>query len=362
MLWSAYAANRWKISKTAIEASVPQPLYQQSPITPGVLFPIRLELEKRNIPNHLESARKRVYYLKFVAYHHKILIPVLDRFHDLIIRCMDIRVSGIIPLPTKIRKYTVLKSPVIDKKSREQFEMRTHSRLMVVQSDSDTMKRFIKFFINEEMGTEPGVALKVTEHSYHYPTDHHTLMLGLNKERVNYYDQINTEAKFKKTDRKERKKLDIMHEKLIEGVTLERERRKKLHILPTLLEEKKVFTATQDDIDEYFDITRDMGYDDFQDNKIEQLKDEKHIETLLTKDDPTEKKFYAKFKEHEDAVRKQLDNIQKAMGYDDDQLRPDDNLTKEVNEKVDEELSKTRDQYFDDIADLDLTDSDLKEE
>ena len=40
------------------------------------------------------------------------------------------QVRGPIPLPTKIEKYTVLRSPHIDKKSREQFEMRTHKRLI----------------------------------------------------------------------------------------------------------------------------------------------------------------------------------------------------------------------------------------
>ena len=40
------------------------------------------------------------------------------------------KVSGPVPLPTKINKYTVLKSPFVNKKSREQFEMRTHKRLI----------------------------------------------------------------------------------------------------------------------------------------------------------------------------------------------------------------------------------------
>ena len=40
------------------------------------------------------------------------------------------QVRGPIPLPTKIEKFTVLRSPHIDKKSREQFEMRTHKRLI----------------------------------------------------------------------------------------------------------------------------------------------------------------------------------------------------------------------------------------
>src|SRR5678815_5915181 len=40
------------------------------------------------------------------------------------------RVAGPIPLPTGIRRYTVLRGPHVDKKSREQFEVRTHKRLI----------------------------------------------------------------------------------------------------------------------------------------------------------------------------------------------------------------------------------------
>ena len=40
------------------------------------------------------------------------------------------KVAGPIPLPTKIHRYTVLRGPHVDKKSREQFEIRTHKRLI----------------------------------------------------------------------------------------------------------------------------------------------------------------------------------------------------------------------------------------
>ena len=40
------------------------------------------------------------------------------------------RVSGPIPLPTRVERYTVLRGPHIDKKSREQFEIRTHKRII----------------------------------------------------------------------------------------------------------------------------------------------------------------------------------------------------------------------------------------
>lgn len=45
-------------------------------------------------------------------------------------RRTNARVCGPIPMPTRIERYTVLRSPFIDKKSREQFEMRTHKRLI----------------------------------------------------------------------------------------------------------------------------------------------------------------------------------------------------------------------------------------
>ncbi|URA11323.1 30S ribosomal protein S10 [Thermospira aquatica] len=46
------------------------------------------------------------------------------------------RVSGPIPLPTRIRKYTVLRSPHVDKDSREQFEIRLHKRLVDILAPS----------------------------------------------------------------------------------------------------------------------------------------------------------------------------------------------------------------------------------
>jgi small subunit ribosomal protein S10 len=45
-------------------------------------------------------------------------------------RRTNARVSGPVPLPTRIERYTVLRSPHVNKKSREQFEMRTHKRLI----------------------------------------------------------------------------------------------------------------------------------------------------------------------------------------------------------------------------------------
>jgi small subunit ribosomal protein S10 len=50
------------------------------------------------------------------------------------------KISGPVPLPTKISKFTVLRSPHVDKKSREQFEIRTHKRLLdILNPDIETI-------------------------------------------------------------------------------------------------------------------------------------------------------------------------------------------------------------------------------
>ncbi|MDE0171895.1 MAG: 30S ribosomal protein S10 [Defluviicoccus sp.] len=54
-------------------------------------------------------------------------------------------VRGPIPLPTRIEKYTVLRSPHIDKKSREQFEIRTHKRLLdIIDPTPQTVDALMK--------------------------------------------------------------------------------------------------------------------------------------------------------------------------------------------------------------------------
>ena len=63
------------------------------------------------------------------AYDHRALDASAREIVDHAKRT-NARVRGPIPLPTRIERYTVLRSPHIDKKSREQFEIRTHKRLI----------------------------------------------------------------------------------------------------------------------------------------------------------------------------------------------------------------------------------------
>ena len=73
-------------------------------------------------------AKQRI-RIKLKSYDHRIL----DRSAAKIVETAKdtgARVNGPIPIPTRIERYTVLRSPHIDKKSREQFEIRTHKRII----------------------------------------------------------------------------------------------------------------------------------------------------------------------------------------------------------------------------------------
>lgn len=67
--------------------------------------------------------------IKLRAYDHKMLDKSLAQIVDTVQRT-GASLAGPVLLPTRIRKYTVLRSPHTDKKSREQFEMRIHKRMV----------------------------------------------------------------------------------------------------------------------------------------------------------------------------------------------------------------------------------------
>lgn len=75
-------------------------------------------------------------------------IAMIDQSAKAIVRTVQkagAKVSGPIPLPTRINKFTVLRSPHVNKKSREQFEMRTHKRLLdILEPTSAVMDALMK--------------------------------------------------------------------------------------------------------------------------------------------------------------------------------------------------------------------------
>jgi len=82
--------------------------------------------------------------IRLKAYDHR----VLDQSTSEIVttaKRTGARVRGPIPLPTRLEKFTVLRSPHIDKKSREQFEIRTHKRLLdIVDPTPQTVDALMK--------------------------------------------------------------------------------------------------------------------------------------------------------------------------------------------------------------------------
>jgi small subunit ribosomal protein S10 len=67
--------------------------------------------------------------IRLKAYDHRLLDQSTKEIVETAKRT-GAKVAGPVPLPTAISKYCVLRSPHVDKKSREQFEMRTHKRLL----------------------------------------------------------------------------------------------------------------------------------------------------------------------------------------------------------------------------------------
>ena len=65
------------------------------------------------------------------------------------------KVCGPIPLPTRINKFTVLRSPFVNKKSREQFEMRTHKRLIdILEPSGDVMNALMALELSAGVDVE----------------------------------------------------------------------------------------------------------------------------------------------------------------------------------------------------------------
>lgn len=82
--------------------------------------------------------------IRLKAYDHRVLDESARQIVD-IAEKTGASVAGPIPLPTEIRKYTVIRSPFVHKDGREQFEMRTHKRIIDITEPTgrtlDTLSR-----------------------------------------------------------------------------------------------------------------------------------------------------------------------------------------------------------------------------
>ena len=92
--------------------------------------------------------------IKLKAYDHRILDQSVEEIVDTAVRT-GAKVVGPIPLPTSKNRYTVLRSPHVDKKSREQFEIRTHKRLLdILEPTSDTVDALMKLDLSAGVDIE----------------------------------------------------------------------------------------------------------------------------------------------------------------------------------------------------------------
>ena len=95
--------------------------------------------------------------IKLRAYDHRLLDQSVKEIVDTVHRT-GARIAGPIPLPTRIQKYTLLRSPHVDKKSREQFEIRTHKRLIDIH---DPTQQTVDALMQLELAAGVDVEIKL---------------------------------------------------------------------------------------------------------------------------------------------------------------------------------------------------------
>jgi len=109
------------------------------------------------MPETPRGREKQKIRIRLRAYDHKVLDQSAKQIVETAQRTGS-AIKGPIPLPTDIRKYTVLRSRFIDKDSREQFEMRTHRRLIdVVEPNPRTVDALMR--LNLPAGVEIEIKL-----------------------------------------------------------------------------------------------------------------------------------------------------------------------------------------------------------
>lgn len=105
----------------------------------------------KKVDGLIESQKIRI---RLKAFDHRLLDQSVEEIVDTA-RRTGARVVGPIPLPTAINKYCVLRSPHVDKKSREQFETRTHKRLMdILEPTEQTVDALMKLDLSAGVDVE----------------------------------------------------------------------------------------------------------------------------------------------------------------------------------------------------------------
>ncbi len=92
--------------------------------------------------------------IRLKAYDHRLLDQAVGEIVESA-RRTGASVAGPIPLPTRINRYTVLRGPHVDKKSREQFEVRTHKRVVdILDPTPQTLDALMKLDLSAGVDVE----------------------------------------------------------------------------------------------------------------------------------------------------------------------------------------------------------------
>ncbi len=91
--------------------------------------------------------------IRLKAFDHRVLDQATKEIVNTVKRT-GAEVSGPIPLPLDMERFTVNRSPHIDKKSREQFEIRTHKRLIIIYPTPQTVDALMKLDLAAGVGVE----------------------------------------------------------------------------------------------------------------------------------------------------------------------------------------------------------------
>jgi small subunit ribosomal protein S10 len=122
-------------------------------VAQSVLVLLLQLLNKKSYIKRLAMQSQKI-RIRLKAYDHKLLDVSVGEIVDTAKRT-GARVAGPIPLPTVINKYCVLRGPHVDKKSRDQFEIRTHKRLIdILDPTQQTVDALMKLDLSAGVDVE----------------------------------------------------------------------------------------------------------------------------------------------------------------------------------------------------------------
>ena len=106
------------------------------------------------------------YNIKLKAFNPVFLTAAINSLLSTLKACAHLSVRGPINFPTKYKRFTVLRSPHVNKLSREQFEIKTHNKMLVVTSDLNCSKTDQLLSDYQKASLPTGLGLEIKKNIY----------------------------------------------------------------------------------------------------------------------------------------------------------------------------------------------------